>query len=181
MRTAFALVVMFVASAPAASSAQEQPNAVRSATIGETREALVERYFSLTNRYSLALGAYEKQLKRAMSGCDGKPCQADLHRAIEETLAEIGPKFRQRMVRIYADHLTDDQLRAVIRFAETPDGRSISEAENGVTDAVADVGNELWMDANVGISRRFCAAQQEICVRSEPASSPIPSPTIDRN
>jgi hypothetical protein len=145
---------------------------VQAAAMGQTREALAERYLSITNRYALALSTYEKQLKRTMSGCDGKPCQSDLHHAIEETLTDIGPKYRQRMIRIYADHLTEAQLRAAIRFAETPEGRSISAAENGMTDAVADAGNELSKDATIGITRRFCAVQQQICVRTTSAATP---------
>jgi hypothetical protein len=180
VKAVFALVAIVAALAAAPSLAQEKPDAVQLAAVGVTREALAERYLLITNRYALALGTYEKQLKRAMSGCDGKPCQSDLYRAIEETLADIGPRFRQRMIRIYADHLTEDQLRAAISFAETPVGRSISDAESGMTDAVADTGNELWKDANVGVSRRFCAVQQQICVRSASGAPPTASLTKDQ-
>jgi len=172
VKAVFALAAMATVFAAVPASAQTNPNAAQPAAVGETREALAERYLSITNRYALVQRTYENQLKRAMSGCDGKPCEADLHRAIEETLADIGPKFRQRMIRIYADHLSEDQLRAAIRFAETPEGRSISQAESRMTDAVAVVGNDLWKDAYVGISTRFCAVQQQICVRSSPTAAP---------
>jgi len=180
VRVAFALAAIVAAMAPSVSSAQVNPNTSESSAVGETREALAERLLLATNRYALALSAYEKQLKRAMSGCDGKPCQADLYRAIEQAVADVGPSFRRRMIRVYADHLTEDQLRAAIGFAETPIGRSISEAENGMTDAVADMGNELWKDVNVGVSRRFCAAQQQICVPSKSAAAPATNATVDQ-
>ena len=157
VRAVFALVVAIATSIATPSLAQEKSHLVRPAAVAGTREELAERYFLITNRYALAFDSYKKQIRNLMTFCDQKPCKSDLDHSIEDTLSEVGPKLRERMIKIYADHLTKEQLLAAIEFAKTPIGRSIIEAENRMTDDLAMVGSETAKDVYFGVSKRFCA------------------------
>ncbi len=153
----FLLIVAVALSGAGVASAQPAPS-------GDPveRQRLAEQYISLTNRWELTAETYKKQLT-ALSVCNGKSCSSDFDRAISETLAEIGPEYRRRMAKLYADHLTEVQLRAAVEFASSPAGRSIAEVSQSMTAEAAEVGNAFWKDVSGGVSRRFCAVQNSIC------------------
>ncbi len=174
MRASFGLTFALVISAAALSAQAEQPHP--SSDDKAVRLELAERYLSITNLYTRSAETYEKQIKGFWTFCSGKSCAADLDRAISETMTDIEPEYRRRMVQVYADHLDQGQLRTAIRFAESPEGRAVIEAERGMTGDVAAVGLALWKDVNEGVSRRFCKVRQELCVAQPSAAASASTP-----
>lgn len=175
MKQALGILVCLVAIVTAA------PSVAQTERANTRRHELAKEYVIVTNRLALTMRTYEKQLRSASTFCDGKPCKADFESAISDTLNEVGPKYQAKIIEIYASHLTEAQLTAAIQFAESPVGRSITESESGMTSDVASAGNEMWKEVNEGVSRRFCAAQKELCHLPDAPSKSAPKESARSN
>ena len=80
------------------------------------------------------------------------------------------------MSQTYAEHLSEEQLRAAIKFAISPEGQAIAQAQRGMTDEMAALGQAMSQGAREGVSKRFCPTHPEICV--VPPSKAGPGTTV---
>jgi hypothetical protein len=154
--------------APPAAWSAERPDSI----------ALAREIIQLSHRQALVRDAYVKQLHTAsLTYCRGvQRCQADLDRAIAGAANEVAEKYGDDFAHILVHSLTPSQMRAMLKFYRSPDGRAIIAAQDAASDELARFGAEAMQIADRSLRQNFCPAHPEVCgpVGRTPASPPKP-------
>ena len=139
------------------------------------KEDLVRQYMAATHRSDRLRVTYEKQLKLAWAFCKNEACQAELDRTIDDAVTHAVTQYEQGVSELLAQRLTEEDLRAAIKFARSSEGQAIIEAENGMSGEIALLGHEMSLATQQEVSRQFCPKHTEICPapRATPARTAV--------
>lgn len=132
--------------------------------IAAERLALANQYVVLSHREEFQRRTYEKELELSWRICRNRPCQPDLDRAIAEAERVSAQSYTRQVVQLYARRLSVSELRALVRFYESPDGQAIIDSQDGMTDELSQIGYASALGAHADILRRFCPSHPQTCL-----------------
>ncbi|MEG3147115.1 DUF2059 domain-containing protein [Sphingomonas sp. RT2P30] len=139
------------------------------------RLALSQQYENLVHREKRLDEVYARQLKLVWDACADDPCRAALNQAIAKAIGETSPGQERAIVRLMASRLTEEQLRAAIAFAQSPQGVAIIAAEADMSTDLAKIAHDFASGTTASVRRSFCSAQPEACARVYARLAPKPA------
>jgi len=158
------LIILIGVCATSAVAARANQSPLKPPGISDARIELAKRYTKVTHREEILRREYEEQLQLSTGFCRNKPCQADLDKAIEDAARSSAQLGANSLAGLYAQRLSESQLRAAIRFYESPDGQAIVRATDQMSDDVGRIGHAMAASARQEISQHFCPTHAQICV-----------------
>lgn len=148
------------------------------------RLVLSQQYEDLVHREKRLDDVYARQLRLAWDECTDDTCRSALNQAIAKAISETSPDQERAIVRLVASRLTEEQLRAAIAFAQSPQGRAIIAAEADMSADLSKIAHDFSSGTNASVRRSFCSAEPEACGRvyARLAAKPsgTPKPTVSK-
>jgi hypothetical protein len=137
---------------------------------------LARRIMKAEHREALVRSIYAKQLRVAMPICKSDArCQSDLDHAIASATNEMAREQSEDMAQLLARKLTPEDMRAALKFYNSPQGKRTVAALEDSTDQLAQMGHASAVQVQKSISKTFCPAHPEVCVNDlgrHPATTP---------
>ena len=127
---------------------------------------LAQQYEDLTKREQRIEAGFADQLRLIWDGCTDDPCRVALDQAIKKAISEGAPEHERATVKMFASHLTEDELHAAIAFAQTPQGRAIVAAEFEMSGDLAVIAHSFSKGGYESVRHTFCATQPAACTRA---------------
>jgi hypothetical protein len=127
-------------------------------------EALVRRYFAaikfealMNTMMASMIPMMTENMAKSQPGLT-----TDQRALISDTVTGVMrdvmlPKMMDRMVPLYAQTYSQDELEAIVAFYESPAGRAITEKTPSLAPKTTEVLRELMPDMNVELVSRLCA------------------------
>jgi len=162
--------------APGVAISQAQASGEASAGRLDSKEDLAKSYLTVTHRTNLFQKTYSNQLRLGLNICIDKVCQDDLDRAINEAATDASRQYGEHFSRLLAQKLTENELRAALKFAESPEGKSIVQVQDEMVGDTALLAHTLSVAARDAISRRFCPLHANRCTAGGMIAMPTKAP-----
>lgn len=167
------------APAPAGSAAASAPAAQASTDIDPQFKADILHLLDVTHAVekaqSAGRAAFEPLRAQVLASMPATPNREKIVSAYLDKLLALfqGPEFTDDLVAVYSKYLSDDDVKAVTQFYETPAGRHMNDhLADLVTDSMKTDSNSSWV-----ICRKFSPN----CARNTPNSkarpNSVPPPT----
>ncbi|GLS00057.1 hypothetical protein GCM10007859_00600 [Brevundimonas denitrificans] len=151
---AVALALTFGQALPAAGQATA-PSA-QSAEV-DAKAALVRRYFAAIQFDKLMNGMIESMLQNILAD---PRIPAEKREVIEdvalESFAAVMPGYMDRVVAVYAEEFTREELEGVVEFYESPVGRSLTARSVILTRRTGELMNYFQPAFEADMQRRLC-------------------------
>lgn len=167
MRTKLALIVAAAISAIAAPPVVVQAMTVASPGVGTAPSpralALARRYIIATHRERHLVSFYAEAYKNLGNPCKTGDCQRDREVPFEESVKISAPEFLDRIAKIWATALTEDELTQAVEFAESPVGQSIVRKGDAFATLEAPVAADFARRVVIEAGRRFCGKHPKSC------------------
>jgi hypothetical protein len=143
----------------------------------ESKEDLARKYLAATHRANAFQKTYSNQLRLGWTVCGDRACQDDLDRAIDEATMDISRQYEEHFSRLLAQKLTEAELRAALKFAESPEGKSIVQVQDEIVGDTALLAHTLSVEARDEVSRRFCPLHANRCTANGIIAMPTKAPS----
>ncbi|MGR4865842.1 hypothetical protein [Caulobacter sp. LARHSG274] len=143
----------------------------------DSKEDLAKRYLAATHRATVFQKTYSNQLRLGWNVCRDKACQDDLDRAIDEATMDASRMYEEHFSRLLAQKLTETELGAALKFAESPEGKSIVQVQDEMVGDTALLAHTLSTETRDEVSRRFCPLHAKHCTADGMIAMPTKAPS----
>ncbi len=127
---------------------------------------LAQRYVVLTGRERRIESALAAQLRLTFDGCADEGCRIALDQDIATAIRESGAEHEKATVKLFASRLTEEELRAAISFAQSPQGQAIVAAEDEMSGDLQTIARTFSTGSFGAVRLSFCKAQPDACARA---------------
>jgi len=128
--------------------------------------ALAQQYVDLTGREKRIEAAFANQLRLGFDGCTDDVCREALRQAVEVAVSKSAREHERATVALFASRLSEDELRAAISFAQSPQVKAIAVAENQMSSDLETIARTLATSGFQSVRDSFCVAHSDACARA---------------
>jgi hypothetical protein len=133
---------------------------------------LAHRYLKAGHRDYLISSGYLAELRAAGSTCKDDECRRALDEAYSRSIAAALPSYSDQMAILIATTFSEEELRALVTFNESPVGQGISLKEAASAELQGKLAMEFQREVLKRVGEDFCSKRPQNCYDPRTATAP---------